>query len=84
MDEQTLARLSSQISEAMMEQMMKGRMPEGMSMGGAAQLPELRVEPAGSERVKQYSYDKYEIYRGQKRPGKFAWFPSTNSQPSAK
>jgi len=84
MDEQTVAQLSDQISEAMkqiqeqlknippeqramMEQMMKGRMPEGMSMGGAAQAPALRVEPAGSERVEQYSCDKYEVYLGQEK-----------------
>ena len=52
---------------AMMEQMMKGQMPEGMSMGGAVQQPALRVEPAGSERVDQYSCDKYEVYRGQEK-----------------
>jgi hypothetical protein len=59
----------------MMEQMMKGRMPEGMSMESAAQLPELRVEPAGSERAEQYSCDKYEVYRGQEETQEFCVVP---------
>lgn len=84
MDQQTVAQLSSQISEAMqqmqeqlknlppeqralMEQMLKGRMPDGMSMGGSAQGPALRIEPAGSERVEQYSCEMYEVYRGQEK-----------------
>ncbi len=52
---------------AMMEQMMKGRMPEGMSMGSGTQGPTFRVEPAGSEQVGTYSCDKYEVFRGSEK-----------------
>ena len=62
---------------AMMEEMMKGRMPEGMSMGGAGQPPALRVEPAGSERVGPYSCDKYAVYQGQNKTQEICVVPDS-------
>ncbi|MEE8348233.1 MAG: DUF4412 domain-containing protein [Acidobacteriota bacterium] len=52
---------------AMMEQMMKGQMPDGLATGRANSIPSLRIVPAGTERVEPYSCDKYEVYQGQEK-----------------
>lgn len=52
---------------AMMEKMMKGKMPEGMMQGMGSQPPPRRIQLEGSEQVGDFSCQKYVVYRGQQK-----------------
>jgi len=84
MDENSMAQVSSQMSEAMkqmqeqmaqlppeqramMEKMMKGRMPAGMSPQTSSPLPELRMEATGKNQVSEYSCEMWEVFRGEEK-----------------
>ncbi len=52
---------------AMMEKMMKGKMPGRMMQGLGSQPPPRRIQLEGSEQVGDYPCQKYVVYRGQEK-----------------
>jgi hypothetical protein len=61
--EAELAKLPPE-QRAMMERMMKGRMPEGMPGAMSSDRPQRRIEVGGDEQVGEYSCTMYTVYRG--------------------